>query len=72
MDFATVLTTFSLTEAQLACSRLEAANFHPFVANENAAALGGFGTYSSAGMLRVQVPEAEAAEAKEFLNAPAG
>jgi hypothetical protein len=70
MDFATVMTTFNLTEAQLVCSRLEAASFHPFVDNENAAVLGGFGTYSSAGMLRVQVPEAEAADALEFLNAP--
>ena len=70
MDFATILTTFNLTEAQLACSRLEAANFHPVVANENAAWLGGFGTYSAAGMLRVQVPEAEAADAREFLGAP--
>jgi hypothetical protein len=68
MDFATILTTFNLTEAQLACSRLEVANFHPFVANENAAWLGGFGTYSAAGMLRVQVPEAEAADAREFLE----
>ena len=72
MDFVTVMTTFNLTEAQLARSRLEAANFHPVLANENAAIVAGFGTYSSAGMLRVQVPEAEAAEAKEFLNAPPG
>ena len=70
MDFATVLTTFNLTEAQLACSRLEAADFHPFIDNENAAVLAGFGTYSSAGMLRVQVLEAEAADAREFLKAP--
>ena len=72
MDFATVLNTFNQTEAQLACSRLEAANFHPFVDNENAAWLAGFGTCSTAGMIRVQVPEAEAADAKEFLAAPAG
>ena len=69
MDFVTVFTTFNLTEAQLACSRLEAADFHPFIANENAARVAGFGTYSSAGMLRVQVPETEADDAKEFLNA---
>lgn len=69
MDFVTVLSTFDLTEAQLACSRLEAANFHPFIANENAARLAGFGTYSSAGMLRVQVPDAEADDAREFLEA---
>jgi hypothetical protein len=69
MDFATILTTFNLTDAQLACSRLEAANFHPFVDNENAAWLAGFGTCSTAGMIRVQVPEAEAADAAEFLKA---
>ena len=69
MDFVIVLSTFNLTEAQLACSRLEAANFHPFVDNENAAWLAGFGTYSTAGMIRVQVPEAEATDAKEFLEA---
>jgi hypothetical protein len=70
MDFATVLTTFNLTEAQLACSRLEASNFHPFIDNENAAWLAGFGTCSTAGMIRVQVPEAEAADAREFLDSP--
>jgi len=70
MDFVTVMTTFNLTEAQLACARLEAANFHPFVDNENAAWLAGFGTYSTAGMIHVQVPEAEATDAREFLNAP--
>ncbi len=69
MDFVTIFTTFNLTEAQLVCSRLEAANFHPFVANENAASLAGFGTWSSAGMIRVQVPEAEAADAGQFLDA---
>jgi len=67
MDFATVFTTFNQSEAQLVRSRLEAANFHPFVANENASAwLGGS---SAAIMLRVEVPEAEAADAREFLNA---
>ncbi|HUB86400.1 MAG TPA: DUF2007 domain-containing protein [Verrucomicrobiae bacterium] len=70
MDFATVFTTFSLTEAELVRSRLEAANFHPFVANEATASwLGGFGTYSNQGLIRVQVPGAEASDAKEFLNA---
>ena len=70
MDFTTVLTTFDLTEAQLACSRLEAADFHPYVDNENAAWLAGFGTSSTAGMIRVQVPESEAVDAREFLAAP--
>ncbi|HTX22716.1 MAG TPA: DUF2007 domain-containing protein [Candidatus Aquilonibacter sp.] len=70
MDFVTVFTTFNLTEAEIVRSRLEAANFRPFIANEAAASwLGGFGTYSTQGLVRVQVPEAEAADAKEFLNA---
>jgi hypothetical protein len=68
MDFTTVFTAFNLADANLVRSRLEAANFHPFVANENAASwLGG---YSTATLIRVQVPEAEAADAKEFLESP--
>jgi hypothetical protein len=67
MDFATIFTAFNLAETQLVRSRLEAAGFHPFIANENVSSwLGG---YSTATMIRVQVPEAEAADAKEFLNA---
>ena len=70
MDFVTVFTSFSLNEVQIVRSRLEAANFHPFIANEAAASwLGGFGTYSTQGLVRVQVPETEAADAKEFLDA---
>jgi hypothetical protein len=67
MDFVTVITTANLTEAQLLCSRLEAAGFHPFVANENTASwLAG---YSVLANIQVQVPETEAACAKEFLEA---
>ncbi|HZL12769.1 MAG TPA: DUF2007 domain-containing protein [Verrucomicrobiae bacterium] len=67
MDFATVFTAFNLTDAQLVCSRLEAANFHPFIANENTASwMAGF---SLLGNVRVQVPEIEAADAREFLDA---
>lgn len=70
MDFVTVITTGNLTDAQLLCSRLEAAGFHPFVANENTASwLAG---YSVLANVQVQVPEAEAADAKEFLAAPTG
>jgi hypothetical protein len=65
----TIFTAFNLAETQLIRSRLEAAGFHPFLANENVSSwLGGF---SSATMIRLQVPETEAADAKEFLNAPA-
>jgi len=70
MDFITVFSTFDLSEGQIVRSRLEAANFHPFIANENAAGwLAGFGNLSTAGMVRVQVPEAEATDATEFLAA---
>jgi hypothetical protein len=69
MDFVTVLTAFNPADAQLARSRLEAAGFHPFVAHENAA-LSIEGYALAAGGILVQVPEAEAADAREFLNAP--
>jgi hypothetical protein len=63
-----IFTTFNQAEAQLVRSRLEAANFHPFVANENVSQyLGGF---SAATTLRIEVPESEADEAKAFLAAP--
>ena len=69
MNLITVATSFFLAEAELVRSRLEAANFHPFVANEMAA--GWLGGTSTATLLRIQVPEDEAAEATEFLAAPA-
>jgi len=70
MDFATFFTAFNPADAQLVRSRLEAAGFHPFVANElSALSIDGYAL--AAGGILVQVPEAEAADAKEFLNAPA-
>jgi hypothetical protein len=69
MDFVTILTAFNPMDAQLARSRLEAAGFHPFVADE-AAALSMEGYAITVGGIRVQVPEAEAGEAKAFLEAP--
>ena len=69
MDFATILTAFNPADAQLARSRLEAAGFHPFVLNENSA-LGCEGYALAVGGILVQVPEAEAADAREFLHAP--
>ncbi|MGD0207147.1 MAG: DUF2007 domain-containing protein [Verrucomicrobiota bacterium] len=71
MDFATVFTALSPADAQLVRSRLEAAGFHPFVAGE-LSALSMDGYSLAAGGIHVQVPEAEAADAKEFLNAPPG
>ncbi len=69
MRLVTVSTNFNLAEAELTRARLEAAGFHPFVANELAA--GWIGGHSTATLLRVEVPETEAADAKEFLEAPA-
>ena len=69
MDFATVMTAFNPADAQLARSRLEAAGFHPFVANETSAlSMDGYGI--TVGGILVKVPENEAADAREFLNAP--
>jgi hypothetical protein len=68
MDFATVFTAFNPADAHLVRSRLEAAGFHPFIANENSA-LGTEGYALAVGGIRVQVPENEAADAREFLEA---
>ncbi len=68
MNLVTVSTYFNLGEAGLVCSRLEAAGFHPYLANEMAA--GWLGGTSSATLIRVEVPENEATDAKEFLAAP--
>jgi len=70
MELVTILTAFNPADAQLARSRLEAAGFHPFVANENAA-LSMDGYALAVGGILVQVPESEAADAREFLNPPA-
>ena len=69
MDFATIFTAFNPAEAQLVRSRLDAAGFHPFVVGE-LSALTMEGYSQAAGGVRVQVPEAEAADAKEFLETP--
>ena len=68
MDFITIFKAFSPAEAQLVRSRLDAAGFHPFVADE-LSALSMDGYSLATGGIRVQVPEAEAVEAKEFLDA---
>jgi hypothetical protein len=70
VKLVTICTSFYLAEAELTLSRLEAAGFNPFVMGE-LAALSMEGYSLAAGGIRVQVPEPEAAEAKEFLNAPA-
>ena len=69
MKLVTIATDFNLANAGMVCSRLDAAGFHPTLINENASAwLGGTSTST---MLRIQVPEDEATEARKFLDAPA-
>lgn len=70
MNPHTIYKALNPADAQLVASRLEAAGFHPFVADE-AAALGMEGYALAVGGIRVQVPKSEAAEARAFLDAPA-
>lgn len=63
----TIATLFNPADAQLVRSRLEVAGFHPEVLHE-LSSLSMDGYALSAGGIRVQVPEAEAAEAREFLE----
>ena len=70
MQLVTISTAFNPADAHLTRSRLEAAGFHAVVTNELAAlSLDGYAL--AAGGIRVQVPDAEAADAKEFLETPA-
>jgi len=67
MDFVTVYRTFNLAEAQVVRSRLEAAEMHPSVVNDNAAvSLDGY-TLAAGGVF-IEVPEAEAASARELIE----
>ncbi len=69
MSPTTIFKAFNPAEAQLVRSRLEAAGFHPFVADElSAFSIDGYSM--SVGGIRVQVPESEAADAREFLESP--
>jgi hypothetical protein len=69
MSPTTIFKAFNPAEAQLVRSRLEAAGFHPFVADElSALSIDGYSL--AAGGIRVQVPENEAADAREFLETP--
>jgi hypothetical protein len=68
MSLVTVLSAFNPMDAQLARSRLEAAQFHAVVTHElSALSLDGYAL--AAGGILVQVPEDEAADAREFLAA---
>jgi Putative prokaryotic signal transducing protein len=69
MSPTTIFKAFNPAEAQLVRSRLEAAGFHPFVADElSALSIDGYAL--AAGGIRVQVPEEEAADAREFIETP--
>jgi len=69
MELVTIYTAFNPADAQLVRSRLEAAGFHAMVAHE-LSALSMDGYSMAVGGVRVQVPEAEAADARELLDAP--
>ena len=68
MPLVTVFGAFNPAEAQLARCRLEAAQFHAVVTHE-LSALSMDGYAMAAGGILVQVPDQEAADAKEFLAA---
>src|SRR5688572_26839505 len=69
MPLVTVFTAFNPAEAHVVRSCLDAANFHPVVMHElSALSLDGYAL--AAGGILVQVPEAEAEEAREFLQSP--
>ncbi len=68
MALVTVYTAFNPADAHLIRSRLDASGFHAVVTHETAA-LSIEGYAMAAGGIQVQVPESEAADAKEFLAA---
>jgi len=69
MELITVFRAFNPADAQLVRSRLEAAEFHPVVMHElSSLSLDGYAL--AAGGILVQVPDEEAADAREFLTSP--
>ena len=67
MDFVTVFSTFNIAEAQVVRARLEVSELHPHLVNETASvSIDGY-TMATGGV-QVQVPEAEAAAARELIN----
>ena len=69
MKLVTIFKGFNPGETQLVRSQLEAAGFHPFVADElSALSIDGYAL--AAGGIRLQVPEDEAEDAREFLETP--
>jgi hypothetical protein len=70
MPLVTISKELSDMEAQMKRARLEAAGFHPVIANEATALW--MGTAITTDSILVQVPDSEAADAREFLSAPPG
>jgi hypothetical protein len=67
MNLVTVYQTFSIGEAQVVRSALEAAALHPEVANE-IAAVSIDGYTQAAGGVKVQVPEDEVESARALIS----
>jgi hypothetical protein len=68
MELVTISQELNDVEAQMKRARLEAAGFHPLIANEASALW--IGTAIATGGILIQVPESEAADAREYLNPP--
>lgn len=66
MDFATVFKTFNSAEANLVAAQLEAAGFEPTILNEYSTLT--LGSPNTAGGIRVQVPEAQAIDARALID----
>lgn len=67
MEFTTVFTTFNPAEADLVASQLEAAGFDATVMNALANLT--LGAPATSGSIRVEVPQAQAVEARALLDA---
>lgn len=66
MDFATIYRSYSATDANLICSRLQAAGFKAEVVHETAG-LTTAGSITTGG-LEIQVPTAEAVDARGLID----
>jgi hypothetical protein len=66
MELVTISKEFNDMEAQMKRAQLEAAGFHPFIANEASSLW--IGTAYATGGILIQVPEDEVSDAREFLN----
>ena len=67
-SLVTVYQTFNPADAQLICSRLDAARLHASVMNESSSlTMGGY--LVGAGGIQVQVPEEEAQDARDLIAA---